>query len=57
MLERLLKGQRNKQVAHDMTIAERTVETHRANMMKRLGVNTFADLVRIAIASGERPKT
>ncbi len=57
VLERLLKGQRNKQVAHDMSIAERTVETHRANMMKRLGVNNFADLVRIAIASGERPKT
>ncbi|MEZ5925134.1 MAG: response regulator [Hyphomicrobiaceae bacterium] len=57
VLERLLKGQRNKQVAHDMAIAERTVETHRANMMKRLGVSTFADLVRIAIASGERPKT
>ncbi len=57
VLERLLKGQRNKQVAHDMNIAERTVETHRANMMKRLGVSNFADLVRIAIASGERPKT
>ena len=57
VLERLLKGQRNKQVAHDMKIAERTVETHRANMMKRLGVSSFADLVRIAIASGERPKT
>lgn len=57
VLERLLKGQRNKQVAHDMNIAERTVETHRANMMKRLAVNNFADLVRLAIASGERPKT
>jgi two-component system response regulator FixJ len=57
VLERLLKGQRNKQAAHDMKIAERTVETHRANMMKRLGVNSFADLVRMAIASGERPKT
>ncbi len=57
VLERLLKGQRNKQVAHDMQIAERTVETHRANMMKRLGVTSFADLLRLAIASGERPKT
>lgn len=57
VLERLLKGQRNKQVAHDMQIAERTVETHRANMMKRLGVTSFADLLRLAIASGERPRT
>jgi FixJ family two-component response regulator len=57
VLERLLKGHRNKQVAFDMQIAERTVETHRANMMKRLGVTSFADLVRLAIASGERPKT
>lgn len=56
VLERLLKGQRNKQVAYDMKIAERTVETHRANMMKRLGVSSFADLVRMALASGERPK-
>lgn len=57
VLERLLKGQRNKQAAHDMQIAERTVETHRANMMKRLGVTSFADLLRLAIASGERPKS
>jgi FixJ family two-component response regulator len=56
VLEQLLKGQRNKQVAHDLQIAERTVETHRANMMKRLGVTSFADLLRLAIASGERPK-
>lgn len=56
VLEQLLKGQRNKQVAHDLQVAERTVETHRANMMKRLGVTSFADLLRLAIASGERPK-
>lgn len=56
VLEQLLKGQRNKQVAHILQIAERTVETHRANMMKRLGVTSFADLLRLAIASGERPK-
>lgn len=57
VLERLLKGERNKQIAHEMQIAERTVETHRANMMKRLGVTSFADLIRLGIASGERPRT
>lgn len=56
VLEQLLRGQRNKQVAYDLQIAERTVETHRANMMKRLGVTSFADLLRLAIASGERPR-
>jgi len=48
----LLRGDQNKVVAHKLNISPRTVEFHRAKMMKRLAVNTFAELVRIAVASG-----
>lgn len=45
----LVSGRSNKQVAYDLDISVRTVEAHRASMMTRLGVRTFAEAVRIAI--------
>jgi FixJ family two-component response regulator len=42
-------GLANKAIAHDLGISERTVEVHRAQVMKKLGVKTLAQLVRIHI--------
>jgi FixJ family two-component response regulator len=39
-------GRLNKQIAHDLGIVEKTVKVHRARMMQKMGVRTFADLVR-----------
>jgi len=52
VLELLVQGHPNKVVAHRLGIAENTVEVHRQRLMKRLGVKTFAELVRLAVRSG-----
>ncbi len=50
VFELVAEGQMNKTVAQDLGISERTVEVHRAQVMKKLGVKTLAQLVRIKIA-------
>ena len=50
VLEKLTLGQPNKIVAHELGISTRTVEVHRANIMKKTRAKSLADLVRIAIA-------
>ena len=45
---RVVRGQLNKQIAHDLGIVERTVKLHRAQAMGKLGANSTADLARIA---------
>jgi len=49
VFQRIAKGEANKVVALEMGISERTVEVHRANVMKKLGVRSLADLVRAQI--------
>jgi len=41
-------GCMNKQVASDLGVSEITVKIHRANVMKKMGAKTLADLVRMA---------
>jgi len=45
----LVAGLLGKQVAHRLGISARTVEVHRANAMRRLGVRTLPELVRLAL--------
>jgi len=45
---RVVRGQLNKQVAHDLGVSERMVKLHRALAMRKLGARSTADLVRIA---------
>jgi two-component system response regulator FixJ len=49
VLEALVAGSPNKVIAHDLGLSVRTVELHRARMMTRLGVQQFAEAVRIAV--------
>ena len=42
-------GEMNKVIAFDLGISQRTVEVHRSQVMKKLGVRTLAQLVRIKI--------
>lgn len=52
VLELLANGDANKVIAFKLGISQRTVEVHRARIMDRMHVKTFADLVRKAIAAG-----
>ncbi len=54
VFERIAEGEANKVVAIDLGISERTVEVHRAQVMKKLNVRTLAQLVKAKIEA-ERP--
>jgi two-component system response regulator TtrR len=51
VLERIVAGRLNKQIAADLGISIKTVEAHRANIMDKLEANTVADLMRVALRS------
>jgi len=50
VLERIVAGRLNKQIADDLSISIKTVEAPRANIMEKLNVNTVADLLRLALS-------
>ncbi len=52
VLDGLIAGSGNKVLAFEIGISVRTVEMHRAGMMERLGVRTFAEALRLAFDAG-----
>ena len=49
IIQLLAEGKSNKEVASALDISTRTVETHRAHIMSKLGSASFSDVVRYAI--------
>lgn len=49
VMQALVAGKRNKQIADELFISFRTVELHRASIMKKLEANSLSDVVRIAL--------
>jgi FixJ family two-component response regulator/two-component sensor histidine kinase len=54
ILQRVLEGHPSKIIAQDLGISQRTVENHRAAIMKKAGVRSVPALVRIALLSDDR---
>jgi DNA-binding NarL/FixJ family response regulator len=52
VLQLLAEGKSNKEVGHLLGISVKTAETHRARVMRKLAVDSVADLVRYAIRNG-----
>lgn len=52
VLRRLAAGQSTKGIAGELRISVKTIETHRAEVMKRLGIHDLAGLVRYAVHVG-----
>jgi FixJ family two-component response regulator len=50
VLERIMAGRLNKQIADDLSISIKTVEAHRASIMTKLNVNTVAELMRVVLS-------
>ena len=52
ILRRIAAGGSTKEIAYDLGLSSKTVETHRAQLMDRLGIHDVAGLVRFAIRIG-----
>jgi two-component system CheB/CheR fusion protein len=56
VVEMVVAGNPNKQIAYVLGISQRTVETHRATAMKKIGARTLSELIHMTIA-GSTPDT
>jgi two-component system response regulator FixJ len=52
VMQRVLTGALNKQIAGELGAAEKTIKIHRGRVMQKLGVGSVAGLVRLAQAAG-----
>jgi FixJ family two-component response regulator len=61
VMQLVITGMLNKQIAGELGTAEKTVKVHRARVMEKLGVTSVAELVRLVekahLAPGAGPKT
>jgi FixJ family two-component response regulator len=51
VLEKFASGASNKEAGRELGISPRTIEDHRANIMKKLGARNAADLIRIVMTA------
>ncbi len=54
VMEHVVAGQLNKQIAADLGTGEQNIKLHRAHIMEKMGVESLADLVRAAERLGVR---
>jgi DNA-binding NarL/FixJ family response regulator len=52
VLKALAEGKTNKEIAADLYISVKTVETHRAQLMEKLNIHTVAGLTKFALRHG-----
>ena len=52
VLQLIAEGQSSKQIASNLHLSVKTVETHRTRLMDKLGMHNVAALVRYAIRQG-----
>ncbi len=52
VLERIVAGRLNKQIADDLGISIKTVDNHRTNLMRKLNLHDVASLTRYALEVG-----
>lgn len=55
VLERIVSGRLNKQIAADLGISIKTVEAHRASIMDKTNSGTVADLMRVVMNANRTP--
>ena len=56
VLDHVLRGALNKQIANDLGICERTVKLHRMSIKTKVGVQSVAELAQLAQEAGNFPK-
>lgn len=51
VMDLVVGGRKNKQIADALGVSIKTVEAHRARVMEKMGVRTIADLVQVSLAA------
>ncbi len=57
VLVHVISGMLNKQIADDLKVSENTVKTHRARLMRKMEVESLAELVRTSEKAGIHPSS
>ena len=52
VLRLIAQGKRMKEIANELDISVRTVETHKQDLLQALGLETTADLIKFAVRQG-----
>ena len=52
VIQLLAEGKTSKEVAVALRLSVKTAETHRTNLMRKLGLHSVADLTRYAVRNG-----
>jgi two-component system response regulator FixJ len=53
VLNLVVAGKPNKQIAHELSVSEKTVEVHRKRLMKKVQVGSAVELVRVVLSAHE----
>jgi len=56
VMQRVVQGLLNRQIAAELGTSERTVKIHRSNVMRKMGAESLPDLVRMAEKLDELPQ-
>ncbi len=51
VFDKLLKGGTSKQIARELDVSHRTIEAHRQNMLRKLGLGSVKELLALALTS------
>ena len=51
ILDLVIEGRTSKQIARHLGISDKTVDVHRTNLMRKVGVNSVAKLVKLAVTA------
>ena len=52
VLRRVAEGRTNREIATELSLSPKTVDTHRTNLMRKLGVHDAQALARFAVRRG-----
>ncbi len=56
VMEQVVAGRHNREIARALDISPRTVEVHKARLLAKLGVSSIADLVRLSLQNRDASK-
>jgi DNA-binding NarL/FixJ family response regulator len=51
VFDNLLKGGNSKEIARELDVSHRTIEVHRRNLLRKLGLSSVKELLALALAS------